>query len=378
MSQVFLHRAFTVKMAQIDQKELIDKQANAEIFEHVKCKACGGNMVFDPNTQKLKCEHCGTEEDFIKDKEVKELDILEGFKNAEKWSSGTMVYRCANCGASIVMTANEVAKNCPYCSTPQVVQTEDLAGIKPNAVYPFLLDKPNAKTTFLKWAKKRFLAPTAFKKNVDPDKINGVYQPCFTFDSNTSSVYEGRIGKTHTRTVRRNGKSYTESYTVWRNISGRYDDFFNDVTITAGNSVNQKSMNKLMPFPIESIQVYEEKYLSGFSASHYDKDITQSWEEAKSYMDSALRSRILSRYSYDQVAYLNVSTTHEGVTYKYVLVPVYIVNYTYKKKYYKVFVNGSTGRTTGKSPVSWIKATLFGLGIAAVVIGLILLFMKLL
>ena len=75
-------------------------------------------------------------------------------------------------------------------------------------------------------------------------------------------------------------------------------------------------------------------------------------------MDEVLRKEILGQYSYDVVSYLNVDTTHSSVTYKYVLLPVYILNYNYRGKNYSIYVNGNTGKVTGKTPVSALKVAL--------------------
>ena len=87
-------------------------------------------------------------------------------------------------------------------------------------------------------------------------------------------------------------------------------------------------------------------------------------------MSNILRQRILRHYDYDVVDYLSVSTKHENVTYKYVMLPVYVGNFTFRQKLYNFFVNGTTGKTYGKYPKSGFKIgtlILLGLGLAAVV-----------
>ena len=330
----------------------------------IKCDGCGSNMFFNPVTQTLKCDYCGREEDFEKDKDVKERAIEKGFEDASTWSGETSTYSCSNCGAKFVVQADESAVKCPYCSTTHIVKTEDLAGIKPNAVYPFLLDAATAVQASKKWAKKRIFAPRKFKKNLEERNLNGIYLPCFTFDSKTQSVYNGRLGETRTRTVRKNGKSYTQTYTVWHNVSGRFNRDFDDVTISSGNTP-QSEISKLEPFNAQSLCVYEKKFLSGFSAGHYSRDIKVCWGDAKDIMDARIRREIIASYGYDKVDYLNVSTIHNDVTFKYVLLPVYRLNYKYKNKEYPISVNGNTGKVTGKSPVSPLRVVIaVALGIA--------------
>lgn len=340
--------------------------------EFQKCADCGGNMVFDPDKQVLTCPYCGQFKDFKKDSDVKERDIETAFALAEKWED-TSVVSCDNCGAKFVVTSNEVALFCPYCGTSHVRKSADLAGIKPNALFPFSFSVERAEVIAKKWAKRKLFAPKRFKKNVCVDNIHGVYEPCFTFDSKTVSCYDGRIGKHRTRTVRTKNGVRTETYIEWRHVSGVYDYFFDDVTIAAGGGLDQRSYEKLAPFDMQTIKVYNKDYLAGYSANHYDKDLKTAWNESKEIMDSRIRKMIVDRYNCDVVGYLNVRTIHNDATFKYVLLPVYLLNYRYKKKNYKVAVNGNTGKVVGKTPVSFwrvIIAVLLGVGLVA---GLVLL-----
>ena len=333
----------------------------------VKCPGCGANMNFDPTTQTLKCEHCGTIEDFSKSKSVKEIDILNSLNERETWDEESSVYRCDNCGAVVVLSPHEVAKNCPSCGTSHIVKSSELAGLKPNAVFPFTLTKEEGLQKAKVWAKNRFFAPRVFKKSLVVDNVQGVYEPCFTFDSFTYSTYNGRIGNRHTRVVGSGKNKRTETYIVWRRISGSFAYNFDDVLINATSSYEQRDLDRLKPFNYDTISVYEKKFLFGFMARRHEKSVSDSWEEAKIVMDGELKRRILSQYVYDVVDYLNVSTTHEKVTYKYVLLPIYNLIFNYKNKPYKVHVNGNTGKTTGKTPVSALKVCLVVFGVLAVI-----------
>ena len=353
----------------MEEKDFLEQETETLT---VKCSACGSNMVFDPETQMLKCPHCESVSDFEKSNKFQELDILSSFQSAETWKDESSVYRCENCGAVVVLNAGETATGCPYCSTSHVVKSTELAGLKPNAVYPFTVGKNLALEKAKAWAKSKFFAPSNFKKNLQHDNFKGVYQPCFTFDSQTHSYYRARIGNRHTRVVGSGKNRRTETYIVWRTISGEYIDFFDDVLINADTSYSQRTLNKIMPFDVRSAKVYDSEYLTGFMAKRSDRKIENCWDDAKSVMDSMIKTRVLSKYIYDVVDYFNVSTTHSNVTYKYVLLPVYLLNYRYKKKDYTVHVNGNTAKVVGKTPISALKVLLtVGVSIAtAVLIGL--------
>ena len=52
---------------------------------------------------------------------------------------------------------------------------------------------------------------------------------------------------------------------------------------------------------------------------------------------------------------LQVRTAYAGRTFKHILVPVWLVNYTFGPKTFQVLVNGYTGSTAGDRPISWVK-----------------------
>lgn len=350
-----------------------DRSEKRAQTEFQKCPGCGGNMTFDPEKQVLSCPFCGQTVDFVKDSEVKERDIEEAFKTAEKWDD-TSVVSCDNCGAKFVISADDVALECPYCGTSHVRKSADLAGVKPNALYPFLITATKAELLSKKWAKRRIFAPRRFKKSIEAKNLHGVYEPCFTFDSNTVSSYNGKLGEYKTRTVRTKEGLKTETYTEWRYVSGTISYFFDDVTVSAGKELDQKAYEKLSPFDGTTIKVYQKDYLAGYSAKHYDKELKDAWNESKGMMDARIRKLILARYNCDVIGYLNVKTVHNDVTFKYVLLPLYLLNYRYKKKDYKVAVNGNTGKVAGKTPISFWRvliAVILGLGVFA---GLVYLF----
>lgn len=333
----------------------VDEQNRVET-EYVKCSGCGANMQFDPATQSLHCPHCGNVTKFEANTLAQENDIVKGFSEDVKWSNNeASAFKCPNCGASVVLSAGETANECPFCGTPHVQKTNELLGLKPNAVLPFTFDAQQALKYSKDWAKKKFFAPNAFKKNLRAENLKGVYAPSFTFDSYTSSSYVGRIGKTYTRTVGSGKNRRTQTYTVWRDIAGNHFDNFDDVLISSGSKIDQQKLNKLAPFNTNASKVYDEKFLLGFMAYHYDYQLNDCWSSAKGLIDKAIERSILSKYSYDKVAYLNVSTVHQNVTYKYVMLPVYVGNFKYAKKPYNFFVNGTTGKVWGKYPLSFWK-----------------------
>lgn len=350
-----------------DGGSVTTKEVQTEV---TKCDSCGANMVFDPNTQKLFCPFCESQKAF-QTAEAKELDIRQAlFSDSSTVAQNVHTFRCENCGARVTMELHAVALKCPFCGTSHIVEEQSQAGLTPNAVVPFAIDDKGAAESCKKWARKRILSPRKFKKTLSAENIRGVYTPCYTFDSNTFSSYSGRLGKRRTRTVGSGKNRRTETYTEWFYVSGEIALDFDDLMVLAGSKFTQKQFRKLQPFPSFSAGEYTPEYLSGFMAYGSDKPLQTGWDEAKGAMDADIRRAILRRYNADYVGSLNVSTQHHNVTYKYVLVPVYIGNYTFHKKLYNVFINGSSGKVYGKAPKSPLRIGILVALLAALCVGI--------
>ena len=66
---------------------------------------------------------------------------------------------------------------------------------------------------------------------------------------------------------------------------------------------------------------------------------------------------------------------YQGRSFKHVLVPVWLVSYTYGTKTFQIVANGYTGAIAGERPYSWVKISLAVLA-ALLFLGLLLAVMQ--
>lgn len=350
-----------------------DREKKVE-SELIKCPGCGNNMRFDPSAKKLVCDYCKNEVAITGVTAAEELDFMTAESYTPETDSETRVFRCDNCGAKVVLDMSETAVKCAFCGSPHVVAIEDMKGIKPNAVIPFKFDTKQAAAVYKDWAKKKIFCPSEFKKKLSLDTIHGAYTPCWTFDSNTVSSYEGRFGEHYTVTVGSGKNTRTEVRTRWYNVRGTFNKLFDDIVIICGTDVPKRSFDRISPYNTNASLKYNHSFLMGFNASHYTKNINQCWGEARKQMEDIIYRSIIAKYGADVVDYLHVNTVHRGVRYKYVLLPVYVGAFNYKKKLYNIYINGETGKVTGKLPKSPVRIGIAVLLGAALIILLLFLF----
>ncbi len=355
--------------ASAEEFETLEPVQQEEETKITKCPSCGANMIWSAEDGCLLCPYCETKEE------------IKGMASAEQafetllavdgaWSDETHVFRCDNCGAVEILDKRDIARSCSFCGTTNIVETKELPGLKPTAVVPFRVGVEKAIEGVKKWAKKKFFAPRSFKKTVTPEGVSGIYNPAFTFDTNTYSTYSGVLGKYYYRTKKVNGKTVRERYIRYFNISGSWSMTFDDILVQASTRIEQKYIDKMQPFDTNQSSKYEPEYLSGYSATQYTKDGMSCWAEAKQTIQAKIRSAILSRYIYDIVVSLDVKTACNGITYKYLLLPVYVGHCNYRKKLYNFFVSGYNGKVAGKTPVSALRVLGVVLGSLALIVGL--------
>lgn len=336
----------------------------------VKCANCGADMYFDIASGKLRCPYCDTTEGI--DANVFDTErSLENFdENSLKHESGTITYQCPNCHAKTVMREYDTSAKCPFCGATNILETEDIPGLAPDAILPFKITKEQASTNSLKWVKKRLYAPIKLKKSFMPENLNSVYSPTFTFDSDTYSSYEGRLGKHYTETVGSGNNKRTVTKTRYFNVRGSYSEFFDDILIEVSPKITQKEFEKVGAFDTKNAVEYTKEYIAGHASERYDTGVNAAYEVAKKKMSDRIRAAVLAQYDYDVVDYMNVYTNYKSSTFKHLLVPLWCSAFKYRDKIYNYFVNGRTGKVGGKTPIAIWKVALTVLVIAGVLVGI--------
>ncbi len=348
------------------------KESTTEI---AKCPTCGAIMIYSPRKRALLCEYCGVTKDIDLSKIVPEqpFELLRN-DSSLKWGRETHTFSCNNCGAKTIFGKGEVSKKCPFCGTTNVVESNEIPGLKPNGLVPFAIEKSDASENIKAWAKNKFFAPKAFKQTAEPEELSPIYTPSFSFDADTYSTYKGRLGEYYYETVRTSdGKTKEVRKTRYFSISGSIENEFDDILIRASSRISQKYLSDLGDFNSNNSNEYANEFLYGYSAETSERDGLECFNDADSIINASIKRSILSKYDYDVVDYLNVDTEYTNRTFKYLLLPIYIGHCNYKQKLYNVFVNGYNGRVTGKTPISIIKVaivTLIGLAIFALLLVL--------
>ncbi len=345
------------------------------------CTNCAGKLQFTPGTSHLKCPYCGTENEIAVSTEIiEELDFekfaSEFEKNAPVIETATL--KCSGCGAETTFDPNVVSDNCPFCGSPKVVKdATSTHSIKPKALLPFAINQDKAFAEFRRWINKLWFAPDKLKRFArQQEKLTGIYIPYWTYDSQTSSDYRGERGTdyhtTETYTAHENGKAVTKTRTVtrtnWMSVSGHVDKDFDDVLSVASKTLPREYIEKLEPWGIENLVPFNEKYLTGFKTESYQVDLKEGFEDAKSKMNTAISQAVRRDIGGDHQRIHTLNTVYNKITFKHILMPVWISSYSFRNRIFRFLINGRTGEVQGERPFSPVKITLAILAIIALIV----------
>jgi DNA-directed RNA polymerase subunit RPC12/RpoP len=345
------------------------------------CPRCGAAVVWHPGEAKLSCAYCGTSSDVADVADVAaaladatssehpangvvaERSLEEELARPHRvgWGTERKAYRCARCGAVETMDPGLSASKCAFCGTAAVSEApadETLA--RPEGVLPFRIERRDAIGRFRGWLSRLWFRPNDLRRIANLESIQGVYIPFWTFDAATVSHWTAEAGY-----HKGSGKNRR---TVWRPASGVVHHDFDDLPVPASKGIEPNLARLLEPFPTAELKPYEPSYLAGFLAEQYGVDLKTAWATGKARMDATLVEACRRDVPGDTCRNLQVRSSYSNLGVKSGLLPIWIAAYTYRGRSFRYVVNGATGAAAGTAPWSWVKLTLAGMGILAIVV----------
>jgi hypothetical protein len=141
--------------------------------------------------------------------------------------------------------------------------------------------------------------------------------------------------------------------------------------VLASTSLPKRYTDALEPWDLSALEPYQPEFLAGFRAEAYSVELRDGYTEARGYMDRVILRDVKFDIGGDRQRVHNIDTQVSDVTFKHILLPVWLAAYRYRGKSYRFVVNGRTGAVQGERPWSAWKigfAVVLGL-IAAAAVG---------
>lgn len=353
------------------------------------CPECGANLEWNAKAQSLQCPYCGTLVPWSDEareelgQEIVEQDLYAALQNPASgrgWGGQRQEVQCQNCQAISVFVDGRVAQRCDFCGSPAIVAHEERSdAITPQSILPFKISDGQIRDRIRQWYGSRWFAPNKLKHAALTDTLHGVYLPYWTFDAHVSAQWQAEAGYYYyTTETYRDASGNTQTREVrhvrWESASGSLRHFFDDVLVPGTVGVHTELLRQVEPFPTTTeLQPYTPEFVRGWTVERYQVDLRKAAQLNEQDMDAEVRALCARQIPGDTYRNLQVQRTYSGRTFKHVLVPVWIVGYTYGSKNYQIIANGYTGQIAGERPYSWVKiglAIVCALIVAAIVLGI--------
>lgn len=342
-------------------------------MQEYKCPCCGGAINFDSSTQKMKCPYCDSEFEidtikaYTDEKQAQEPSDMNWNNDISTWgdadTANLAVYSCNSCGGQIVTDSTTASTTCPFCDNP-VVMTGKVSGeLKPDFVIPFKLDKNRAKEGFKQHLSGKFFLPKVFKTENHIDEIKGIYVPFWLFNADAVADIHYKATKVHHHSDSKYNYTRTDHFLITR--KGTLD--FEKVPVDGSQKMPDDLMESIEPFDYREMVPFESAYLAGYAADKYDVDDKTSIKRA----NDRITQSTIDAFRNTVTGYATVTNESTNIqlknnTVKYALLPVWILNTTWRNQKFIFAMNGQTGKFVGNLPADTGKAAGLFLSVSAI------------
>jgi DNA-directed RNA polymerase subunit RPC12/RpoP len=345
------------------------------------CESCGATLRFAVGTTALRCPYCAHEQAISvgAPELVREHSFLAWVHSDDKPTGhvGAFAVRCSGCGART--ETDRLSDLCPFCGAAIVVEPDAAAMIIPEAVLPFQVAQNEALASFRAWINSRWFAPNALKSLAAHEQIQGTYLPHWTFDSDATTDYTGRRGDHYYVTERytdSEGRDQTRQVqkTRWSPAAGTVHRVFDDVLVPAVTSLSRNRLTELEPWDLGKVAPYRPEYLAGFHTLHYQVEPEPGFEQFKQTVQPVIEDDCEHDIGGDVQQVSSTRTDWGDITFKLLLLPVWLAAYRYDDRAWQVMINARTGEVVGDRPYSvWkiVFAVLLALLAVALVLGVL-------
>ncbi len=357
----------------------------AAIEKHA-CPACGAQAEWSPAKKKLVCPFCGTESPYAFDADtgkIRELDLVKALREIPDeergWKAERRSVQCQSCKAVMVYDPARVGQNCEFCGSPALVDYQEIKSpIRPQSVLPFKISQNDVRDSIRRWYASKWFAPNALKSRALVDQLKSLYVPYWTFDAQVhcrwtaeaghyyyvNEEFRDNQGRAQVRQVRK---------VRWVPAAGEIDHFFDDEPVPGTHGVALDLLKQVEPFPSSGLVPYDTGYLSGHVVEHYQVVLVDAAQRARGSMDAQLMSLCGSQVPGDTYRNLAIDPDYSGQTFKHILVPVWLLSYTFGRTTFQVVANGYTGVLAGRYPKSPWKILFAVLAVLFVIVIIALL-----
>ena len=330
------------------------------------CPSCGAHMEFQPETTSFSCLYCGLtqemKESSAADDEQVMAKVLPTAKG-HRWASAQQRMICSRCGANSIWPPGQTAVECPYCGSRQLLKSKDTEELlDPQGIAIMQIDEDLAAKNIVDWLGKGWTAPDDLQDSARKSLLRSAYYPFWTFDGTLEVNWSCYVNES----IRERND--------WEPRNGVEFELFDDVLIPGLKSINIHTFRKLGMYNLKDVVDFKPTYLAGWPALTYDRPLAEATLLAREQVIRKVRRDLHVRVL-PGVQKRDIQTgglNWHNMTFKLILLPVWIGQYRYRGKKYPVMVNGQTGYVAGEKPKDHFKTIGILIGVIFTMIVLFL------
>ncbi len=324
--------------------------APAHMGRTFECPRCGAPRRFDPTRQDLRCDNCGHFEAIEMLPAAGSEQILDynlPTRKAQRWAEAERVVVCSKCGGGTVLPAGQTSNTCLFCGSAALVTAEEDAElIAPQAIIPMQQTAESIGRRVRAWLSRDLFAPDSLTKLARGGRLQPVYVPFWSFNLTLTANWRGQVTEGVDRQWRWRDGENTFFYTGFLQIGTRVlpADLLHDIGV----------------FDMTKLVRYKPEFQAGWPAGTYNVSLTQATQDVHAaVVADATKKLIKEAVPGQRVAQIQVvRPEYSGQTFQLLLLPLWVGNYQYQGKSYRVLANGQTGKVAGDKPLDSVKVVL--------------------
>ena len=326
------------------------------------CPSCGGQLIYDVKSHKMKCQSCGS------------FFPVDEYKSQE-FNYIREVVTCPNCGGEVAAPSLDGMNFCPYCGA-EITNAEHFSQRGyPDRIIPFALSKQDCIDRYQRMVDGVPFLPDDLKTSAGLESFVGLYTPYWIYNYEAKGRLSIPIAKDDSDAM------YDYHYTA-----DMETDLDCEISVgqDASQTLDDTVSEQIEPFFYEQMRDFNPNYMAGFYAENSTVDPDVYDDETKTRCIDIIRRKLdltagdhdgyyLAESAYVQQQeidpYVSKASENTGA-----YLPLWFLTTRKNNRVAYTVINGQTGAAHADLPVDigkYVRGSLVASAICAVILLLL-------